>query len=94
MPVATARSPPDCSASILGPTHLARCLRTWRGATRCSYVHASYSDRFVDIMGGVRLCERVGYLNDSNLIARRVGPVMEVVASPTISGSTGSRDAG
>jgi DNA-binding transcriptional LysR family regulator len=48
------------------------------------HVQASYSDRFVDIIGeGFDCAIRVGYLNDSNLIARRVGPVHgKLVASP------------
>jgi DNA-binding transcriptional LysR family regulator len=48
------------------------------------HVQASYSDRFVDIIGeGFDCAIRVGYLNDSNLIARRVGPVSgTLVASP------------
>jgi DNA-binding transcriptional LysR family regulator len=48
------------------------------------HLQASYSDRFVDIIGeGFDCAIRVGYLNDSNLIARRVGPVHgKLVASP------------
>jgi len=47
-------------------------------------VHTAYSDRFVDIVSeGFDAAVRVGYLNDSNLIARRVGPILgKVVASP------------
>jgi len=48
------------------------------------HVQASYTDRFVDIIGeGFDCAIRVGYLSDSNLIARRVGPVHgKLVASP------------
>src|SRR6202040_2234772 len=48
------------------------------------HVHASYSDRFVDLVGeGFDCAVRVGYLSDSNLMARRVGPIHgALVASP------------
>jgi len=48
------------------------------------HIHTCYSDRFVDIVGeGFDCAVRVGYLQDSNLIARRVGPVYgTLVASP------------
>ncbi len=56
----------------------------WRGVTRLLHVHASYSDHFVDIVGeGFDCAIRVGYLSNSNLIARRVGRVHgKLVASP------------
>jgi DNA-binding transcriptional LysR family regulator len=56
------------------------------------HVQASYSDRFVDIIGeGFDCAMRVGYLNDSNLIARRVGPVHgKLVASPDYIGEHGA----
>jgi DNA-binding transcriptional LysR family regulator len=48
------------------------------------HLPASYSDRFLDIIGeGFDCVIRVGYLDDSNLIARRVGPIHgKLVASP------------
>ncbi|GGC88005.1 hypothetical protein GCM10010994_52460 [Chelatococcus reniformis] len=48
------------------------------------HIHTSYSDRFVDLISeGFDCSIRVGYLPDSNLIARRVGPIYgKLVASP------------
>jgi DNA-binding transcriptional LysR family regulator len=68
----------------LGPTHLAPVFAEMARLHPLLHVHASYSDRFVDIVGeGFDCAIRVGYLNDSNLIARRVGPVHgKLVASP------------
>ena len=47
-------------------------------------VHTSYTDRFVDLVGeGFDCAIRVGYLSDSNLIARRIGPIHgTLVANP------------
>src|SRR6202047_1304369 len=68
----------------LGPTHLAPVFAEMARRHPLLHVQASYSDRFVDIIGeGFDCAIRVGYLNDSNLIARRVGPVHgKLVASP------------
>jgi DNA-binding transcriptional LysR family regulator len=68
----------------LGPTHLAPVFAEMAWRHPLLHVQASYSDRFVDIIGeGFDCAIRVGYLNDSNLIARRVGPVHgKLVASP------------
>jgi DNA-binding transcriptional LysR family regulator len=68
----------------LGPTHLAPVFAEMARRHPLLHVQASYSDRFVDIIGeGFDCAIRVGYLNDSNLIARRVGPVAgKLVASP------------
>jgi DNA-binding transcriptional LysR family regulator len=68
----------------LGPTHLAPVFAEMARSHPLLHVHVSYSDRFVDIVGeGFDCAIRVGYLNDSNLIARRVGPVHgKLVASP------------
>jgi len=47
-------------------------------------IDAAYSDRFVDLVTeGYDCAIRVGYLQDSNLIAKRVGPIYgKLVASP------------
>jgi DNA-binding transcriptional LysR family regulator len=67
-----------------GPTHLAPVLAQLARRHRRLHVHTSYSDRFVDIVGeGFDCAIRVGYLSDSNLIARRIGPIHgKLVASP------------
>ncbi len=68
----------------LGPTHLAPVFAEMAQRHPLLHIHTSYSDRFVDIIGeGFDCAIRVGYLNDSNLMARRVGPVHgKLVASP------------
>ena len=68
-----------------GPTHLAPVLAELAKRHPLLHVHASYSDRFVNIVGeGFDAAVRVGYLTDSNLIARRVGPIYgKYVASPS-----------
>ncbi len=68
----------------LGPTHLAPVFAEMAQRHPLLHIHTSYSDRFVDIIGeGFDCAIRVGYLNDSNLIARRVGAVHgKLVASP------------
>ena len=68
----------------LGPTHLAPVFAEMARRHPLLHVQASYSDRFVDIIGeGFDCAIRVGYLDDSNLIARRVGSLTgTLVASP------------
>lgn len=67
-----------------GATHFAPVLAEMARRHPRLDVHASYSDRFVDIVAeGYDCAIRVGYLQPSNLIARRVGPVYgRLVASP------------
>lgn len=67
-----------------GPTHLAPVLAELAQRHPQLHLHASYTDRFVDLVGeGFDCAVRVGYLSDSNLIARRIGPVFgKLVASP------------
>lgn len=66
------------------PTHLAPVLADLARRHPLLHVHTSYSDRFVDLVGeGFDCALRVGNLPDSNLTARRIGPVhARVVASP------------
>ena len=67
-----------------GPTHLAPVLAQLARQHPLLHVHTCYSDHFVDIVAeGFDCAVRVGYLADSNLIARRIGPIQgKVVASP------------
>ncbi|CAG2147960.1 LysR family transcriptional regulator [Cupriavidus plantarum] len=67
-----------------GPTHFAPVFAELAKAHPRLHVHASYSDRVVDIVAeGYDCAIRLGYLQDSNLIARRVGPILgKLVASP------------
>lgn len=67
-----------------GPTHFAPVLADMARHHPHLHIHTSYSDRFVDLIAeGFDCAIRVGYLQDSNLIARRVGPISgKLVASP------------
>lgn len=67
-----------------GPTNLAPVFAELAQRYPQLHIHTSYSDRFVDIVGeGFDCAIRVGYLSDSNLIARRIGPIHgKLVASP------------
>lgn len=68
----------------LGPTHFAPVLAEFARRHPQLHIHTSYSDRFVDLIAeGFDCAIRVGTLQDSNLIARRVGPLFgKFVASP------------
>lgn len=68
-----------------GPTHFAPVLADMASRHPELHIHAAYTDRFVDLIGeGYDCAIRVGMLPDSNLIARRIGPLIgKYVASPT-----------
>jgi DNA-binding transcriptional LysR family regulator len=67
-----------------GPTHFAPVLAEMARRHPRLQIQTCYSDRFVDLITeGYDCAIRVGYLQDSNLIARRVGPIYgKLVASP------------
>ncbi len=67
-----------------GPTHFAPMLAEMMRRHPGLHLHASYSDRFVDLVAeGFDCAIRVGFLRDSALVARRVGPIYGgIVASP------------
>lgn len=67
-----------------GPTHFAPVLAEMAKRHPLLHIHTVYSDRFVDLIAeGFDCAIRVGYLQDSNLVARRVGPIYgKLVASP------------
>lgn len=67
-----------------GPTHFAPVIADMARRHPKLQIQACYSDRFVDIVTeGFDCAIRVGYLPDSTLVARRVGPISgQLVASP------------
>jgi DNA-binding transcriptional LysR family regulator len=67
-----------------GPTHFASVLAEMARRHPQLHVHTAYSDRFVDLVAeGFDCAIRVGYLQDSTLVARCVGPLYgKLVASP------------
>ncbi|EDT43238.1 LysR family transcriptional regulator [Burkholderia ambifaria] len=67
-----------------GPTHLAPVLADMARRHPLLHIHTCYSDRMVDLVGdGYDCAIRIGYLPDSNLIAKCVGPIDgKLVASP------------
>lgn len=68
-----------------GPTHFAPVLASLAQRHPKLQVLSSYTDRFVDLVGeGFDCAIRVGHLPDSNLVAKRVGPMFgKLVASPS-----------
>jgi len=73
------------AALSFGPTHLAPILAELALLHPQLHIHAAYSDRFVDLVAeGFDVGIRLGYLSDSNLLARRIAPVLgRIVASPS-----------
>lgn len=67
-----------------GPTHFAPVLADMAQRHPQLHIHSAYSDGLVDLIAeGFDCAIRVGLLKDSNLIARRVGPIHgKLVASP------------
>ncbi|MCP3708705.1 LysR family transcriptional regulator [Paraburkholderia sp. CNPSo 3274] len=67
-----------------GATHLAPILAELAGRHPLLQLQTSFSDRFVDVVSeGFDAAIRIGYLADSSLIARRIGPIFgKLVASP------------
>lgn len=67
-----------------GPTHFAAVLAEMARRHPELQIQTCYTDRFVDLIAeGYDCAIRVGYLQDSDLIARRVGPLHgKLVASP------------
>ncbi|MFC6338294.1 LysR family transcriptional regulator [Pseudomonas sp. CCM 7891] len=67
-----------------GPTHFAPMLAEMARRHPQLHIQTCYSDRFVDLIAeGFDCAIRVGYLQDSNLIARCIGPIyVSLVASP------------
>ncbi|MET0504258.1 MAG: LysR family transcriptional regulator [Luteibacter sp.] len=67
-----------------GPTHLASVIADMAARHPRLHIQTCYTDRFVDLVSeGYDCAIRFGYLPDSNLLARRVGPIYgKLVASP------------
>jgi len=75
-----------------GVTHLAPALVELARRHPRLHVHTSYSDNFVDLVReGFDAGIRVGVLNDSNLIGRKIAPIRgSCVASPAYLGAHGT----
>ena len=67
-----------------GPTHLAPVFADMARRHPSLQISTFYSDRFVDLIAeGFDCAVRIGYLTESNLIARCIGPLQgRLVASP------------
>nr|WP_298131198.1 LysR family transcriptional regulator [uncultured Pseudoxanthomonas sp.] len=77
-----------------GPTHFAPVLAKMAKRHPQLHIHTVYSDRFVDLIAeGFDCAIRLGYLQDSSLLARRVGPIHgALVASPDYIEAHGAPD--
>jgi DNA-binding transcriptional LysR family regulator len=77
-----------------GPTHFAPLLAEMARRHPQLALQTCYTDRFVDLIAeGYDCAIRVGYLQDSNLIARCIGPIEgKLVASPDYISANGSPD--
>ncbi|MBA1245416.1 LysR family transcriptional regulator [Pseudomonas japonica] len=77
-----------------GPTHFAPVLAEMGRCHPQLHIQTCYSDRFVDLISeGYDCCIRVGYLPDSNLVGRRVGPLkVALVAGPDYINTHGAPD--
>lgn len=67
-----------------GPTHFAPVIAEMAKLHPQLHIHTCYTDRFVDLIAeGYDCAIRVGYLQDSTLVAKRIGPIFgKLVASP------------
>jgi DNA-binding transcriptional LysR family regulator len=67
-----------------GPTHFAHVIAEMAKQHPQLHIQTNYTDRFVDLIAeGYDCAIRVGYLQDSSLLARRIGPIYgKLVASP------------
>jgi len=67
-----------------GPTHFAPVLAEMARLHPRLHIHTCYSDQVIDLVAdGYDCAIRLGFLQDSNLVARCVGPIYgTVVASP------------
>lgn len=77
-----------------GPSHFAPVLAEMARRHPELHIQTCYSDRFVDLIAeGYDCAIRVGYLPDSNLVARRIGRVYgKLVASPAYIEAHGAPD--
>ena len=85
LPAGTLRGRLRVAAPLsFGPTHFAPVLAKMARDHPQLHVQSCYTDRIVDIVSeGFDCAIRVGYLQDSSLIARRVGPIHgKLLASP------------
>lgn len=75
-----------------GPTHIAPVLAEMARRHPLLHVQTCYSDRYVDLIAeGYDCAIRIGYLPDSNMVARRIAPMYgSLFASPDYVATYGS----